>query len=52
MVKSFTRYYRNEVLLMTEEEKIQYEKELNSYLEIEEPKVASKLKEMGFEIKS
>mgnify|MGYP003194956666 CR=1 FL=1 len=38
--------------LMTEEEKIQYEKELNSYLEIEKPKVASKLKEMGFEIKS
>ena len=37
---------------MTEEEKIQYEKELNSYLEIEKPKVASKLKEMGFEIKS
>ena len=38
--------------LMTEEEKIQYEKELNSYLEIEKPKVISKLKEMGFKIKS
>ena len=38
--------------LMTEEEKIQYEKELNSFLEIEKPKVTNKLKEMGFEIKS
>ena len=38
--------------LMTEEEKIQHEKELDAYLEVEKPKVTSKLKEMGFEIKS
>ena len=38
--------------LMTEEEKKQYEKELDAYLEIEKPKVTSRLKEMGFEIKS
>ena len=38
--------------LMTEEEKKQYEKELDAYLEVEKLKVTSKLKEMGFEIKS
>ena len=38
--------------LMTEEEKKQYEKELDAYLEVEKPKVTNKLKEMGFEIKS
>ena len=38
--------------LMTEEEKKQYEKELDAYLEIEKPKVTSRLKEMDFEIKS
>ena len=37
---------------MTEEEKKQYEKELDAYLEIEKPKVTSRLNEMGFEIKS
>ena len=38
--------------LMTEEEKKQHEKELDAYLEVEKPKVISRLKEMGFEIKS
>ena len=38
--------------LMTEEEKRQYKKELDAYLEVEKPKVTSRLKEMGFEIKS
>ena len=38
--------------LMTEEEKRQYKKELDAYLEVEKPKVTSRLKEMGFVIKS
>ena len=38
--------------LMTEEEKRQYKKELDTYLEVENPKVTSRLKEMGFKIKS
>ena len=38
--------------LMTEEEKIQYNNDLDAYLKAEKPKVTSKLKEMGFEIKS
>ena len=41
-----------EIVLLEEEEKKQHEKELDAYLEVEKPKVISRLKEMGFEIKS
>ena len=48
-------YLEKEIAIMDnmfKEEKKQYEKELDTYLEVEKPKVTSRLKEMGFEIKS
>jgi len=37
---------------MTQEEKKEYERELDAYLKVEKPNITSKLKEMGFEFKS